>query len=81
MEPRQELLLPILTLAEVAKVLRCSKAHVSHLINGRLSGVPPLPTVPFGRRRVVRRETLMAWMKARECGDVANSTFGTVRTS
>jgi hypothetical protein len=56
----------ILTLEEVAKFLRCSKAQTCNLTNGKVRGVPILPTVGFGKRKVVRQQTLVAWMEARE---------------
>jgi len=62
----EDLMPPVLTLAEVAKILRCSKAHVSHLVNGKIRGVPILPSVRCGRRTLVRREALIAWMKGLE---------------
>ncbi len=52
----------ILTLPEVAKRLRCSKGHVSRLLNGRVEGVPPLTHMAMGRRKVVRHEWLEAWL-------------------
>ena len=52
---------PMLTAAEVALDLRCSKAHVHHLIKGAVTGVPPLPAVRMGRRVVVRRSSLEKW--------------------
>ena len=52
----------ILTLPEVARRLRCSKGHVSRLHNGRVNGVPPLTHMAMGRRKVVRREWLEAWL-------------------
>jgi excisionase family DNA binding protein len=58
--------LGVLTVDEVAKELRCSKAHVHNLINGKVSGTQPLPSVCPGRRRLVRRETLIAWIIANE---------------
>jgi excisionase family DNA binding protein len=54
-----------LTVQEAAAELRCSKAHVHNLINGRVRGVPPLPAVRLGRRKVVRRATLVAWAARR----------------
>jgi hypothetical protein len=54
----------ILTLNEVASILRCSKAHVSNVINGRVPGMPKLAHLPLGRRKVVRREWLDRWMEA-----------------
>ena len=54
---------PILTIAEVALILRCSKAHVSNLLNGRVAGVPRLTHFCAGRRKLVRREWLDRWME------------------
>jgi hypothetical protein len=53
----------ILTLREVAAVLRCSKAHAAKLLNGEIRGLPPLTHVAMRRRKVVRREWLESWMK------------------
>jgi hypothetical protein len=50
-----------LTVPEVAKILRCSKAHAHKLINGEVKGTLPLPAIAFGRRRVVSRSVLEAW--------------------
>lgn len=58
----------ILTVTEVADVLRCSKAHVHNLINGKVSGVAPLPSLALGRRRLVRRESLSQWIAQNERG-------------
>jgi excisionase family DNA binding protein len=57
---------PLLTLPEIADELRCSKAHVSHLINGKVSGVPTLPAIALGRRRLIRRSTFEQWKKLTE---------------
>ena len=66
---------PILTLAEVAGFLRCSKAQACNLMNGRVAGVPPLATVRIGRRKLVRRQSLIAWIEARE-SEVSGMTKG-----
>jgi len=58
----------ILTVIEVAHELRCSKSHVHHLIDGTVRGLPPLPCLWLGRRRVVRRASLDQWIKANEHG-------------
>ncbi len=55
-----------LTLEDVAKELRCSKAHVSNLANGKVHGLPPLPVVRMGRRALVRPEALNKWLTALE---------------
>ena len=56
----------ILTVPEVAADLRCSKAHVYNVINGRVAGVSPLPAIGMGRRKLVRRSTLELWKRANE---------------
>jgi len=53
----------LLTLAEVAALLHCSKAHVSHVISGLVAGCPPIPAVRLGRRMLVRRESLLTWIE------------------
>lgn len=56
----------LLTIGEVAKVLRCSKAHVQNLLAGKVKGAPPLPLVSAGRRKLVRRESLLRWIERAE---------------
>jgi excisionase family DNA binding protein len=56
----------LLTLADVAKLLHCSKGHVSKAIAGRLPGCPPIPAVCLGRRRLVRRASLLSWIERSE---------------
>jgi hypothetical protein len=56
----------LLTLAEVAKLLHCSKAHVCNAVAGRVRGCPPIPAVSLGRRKLVRRESLISWIAANE---------------
>ena len=52
----------VLTVAEVAARLRCSKAHVCNAINGKVKGVTRLPAIKMGRRKLVRLESLLAWL-------------------
>ena len=63
----------VLTLAEVAERLRCSKGHVSHAINGKLKNVTQLPTVSMGRRRLVRVESLEAWLRENDSATIRAS--------
>lgn len=56
----------VLTVAEVATRLRCSKAHVCNAINGKVRGVTPLPAISMGRRKLVRRATLDLWLSQNE---------------
>ena len=53
-----------LTIKEVAKLLRCSKAHVQNALRGRVPGMPALTHLPMGRRKIVRRQWLEKWMES-----------------
>jgi hypothetical protein len=67
----------ILSALEVANELRCSKAHVYNVMHGRVEGVLPLPSIPMGRRRLVRRSALEAWKIANEENTLVTSAAGT----
>jgi hypothetical protein len=48
----------ILTVSEIAGILRCSKAHVERALEGSLSGIPRMAHLLVGKHKVVRREWL-----------------------
>lgn len=54
---------PIMTLKQAADYLRISKAHLSNVINGKVPGVTPPRTFRVGRRVLIRREWVDAWME------------------
>jgi excisionase family DNA binding protein len=56
----------IMTVAEVASRLRCSKAHVCNAINGKVRGVTALPAIRMGRRMLIRVSALTAWLSQNE---------------
>jgi hypothetical protein len=56
----------VLTLSEVAEEIRVSKAHVCNIVNGQVAGTPSIPAITLGRRKLVRREALIAWLLANE---------------
>lgn len=56
----------VLTVAEVAAELRCSKAHVHNAINAKIAGVSPLPAIHMGRRKLIRRSALEQWKRLNE---------------
>lgn len=56
----------ILTVHEASLLMRCSKAHLHSVIQGRVQNVAPLPCIRIGRRIVIRRESLERWMAAIE---------------
>jgi len=56
----------VLTIEEVAHELKCSKAHVCNLLNGRVRGATPLPCICLGRRKLVRKSSLEHWLRNNE---------------
>lgn len=56
----------LLTLAEVAKLLHCPKAHIGKVVSGRVRNCPAIPCVRLGRRKLVRRESLVRWIEENE---------------
>ena len=53
----------VLNLTEAAALVRCSRAHLCNVINGKVRGIPHLPTVRIGRRVLFRRESLEQWLR------------------
>ena len=53
----------VLNLAEAAALVRCSRAHLSNVVNGKVHGIPRLPAVRIGRRVLFRRESLERWLQ------------------
>jgi excisionase family DNA binding protein len=64
----------ILTVAEVALELRCSRAHVYNAIAGKIDGVGVLPAICMGRRKLVRRLALERWIETNENARVDANT-------
>ena len=56
----------VLTVPDVARDLRCSRAHIYNLINGKVPGISPLPAIRLGRRILIRRSTLESWKASNE---------------
>lgn len=61
--PEQSIHSSILTIKDVAEILKCSRAHVSKVINGLVPGVGRLTHLAVGRRKLVRREWLDQWVE------------------
>ena len=53
----------ILTISEVAQVLRCSKAHVHKALAGRIAGVPQLAHLSLGRRKLIPKDWFDQWLE------------------
>ena len=60
----------VLTISEVAHELRCSKAHVSNIISGKVQNLPPLPILRIGRCLLIRHEGLRAWLTSIEAREI-----------
>ena len=65
----------ILTLKEASVELRCSKAHLSHIVNGKVDGLPPSPHARVGRREAqanwLRDRRRPRWLSVTNCPDEA----------
>jgi hypothetical protein len=67
---------PILTLKQTAAYLRISKAHLSNVINGKVTKVPPLRHARVGRRILIRQEWADEWLESvGEGGDQGNGNI------
>jgi hypothetical protein len=62
----------ILTAAEVAIELRCSKSHVYNLMNGTVEGLTVLPHLALGRKKVIPRTSFEIWKQANITGRIAS---------
>jgi|GEM_PF-1985755 len=70
----------VVTLNEAARELRCSKAHISNIVNGKVPRLPHLPVIRIGRRVLIRYDALLDWIRQTEsaseqCYDSARSGF------
>jgi hypothetical protein len=56
----------LLTLQDVAKLMHCSRAHICKAVAGRVPGCAAIPSVSLGRRKLVRRQSLLDWIEHNE---------------
>jgi excisionase family DNA binding protein len=52
----------VLRLKQAAVYLQISKAHLSNVINGKVSGVTPMRCFRMGRRVLIKREWIDEWL-------------------
>jgi hypothetical protein len=64
----------LLTLSEVAELLHCSKAHIGKAVAGKVEGCSAIPSISLGRRKLVRRVTLMEWIDRNETNTLIPSS-------
>jgi hypothetical protein len=72
--------LGLLTLAEAARDLRCSRTHLHRILSGSVADLPPLPAFHIGRRAFIRRRMLQEWIASLEARELearyAGGSFG-----
>ena len=56
---------PVLTLEQAAEYLCVSKSHLSNVIGGKVPGVRPPRYFRLGRRVLIKREWIDAWLDGR----------------
>jgi excisionase family DNA binding protein len=64
--PSPDTAFDLLSMSEVAILLKCSKAHVCNAVAGRVRGCQPIPSVRLGRRTLIRRSSLLSWIEQNE---------------
>lgn len=56
----------ILDIKAAAIYLGVSRSHLSHILAGKVAGVPAIPHVRAGRRALIRRAVLDRWLLEQE---------------
>jgi hypothetical protein len=58
----------ILDIKAAAIYLGVSRSHLSHILAGKVAGVPAIPHVRAGRRALIRRTVIDRWLLEQEHG-------------
>ena len=59
----------IMDIKNAANYLGVSRSHLSHILAGKVPGVPIIPHVRAGRRALIRRAAIDRWISQQEQGD------------
>ena len=62
----------IMDIKAAANYLGVSRSHLSHILAGKVPGVPVIPHIRAGRRALIRRAVLDRWLSEQE-NDVATN--------
>lgn len=58
----------IMDIKAAASYLGVSRSHLSHILAGKVPGVPAIPYVRAGRRALIRRAVIDRWLLEQELG-------------
>ena len=58
----------IMDIKAAANYLGVSRSHLSHILAGKVAGVPAIPHVRAGRRALIRRVVIDRWLLEQEHG-------------
>ena len=58
----------IMDIKAAADYLGVSRSHLSHILAGKVAGVPAIPHVRAGRRALIRRVVIDRWLFEQEHG-------------
>ena len=58
----------IMDIKAAATYLGVSRSHLSHILAGKVPGVPAIPHVRAGRRALIRRAVIDQWIVEQEQG-------------
>lgn len=67
-KPSSSPLREILDIKAAASYLGVSRSHLSHLLAGKIPGLPAIPHVRAGRRALIRRAVIDDWLLQQEHG-------------
>ena len=56
----------IMDIKTAATYLGVSRSHLSHILAGKVPGVPAIPHVRAGRRALIRRTVIDQWISEQE---------------
>lgn len=59
----------IMDIKAAANYLGVSRSHLSHILAGKVPGVPAIPHVRAGRRALIRRAVIDQWVLQQEQPD------------
>ncbi|MFN7998362.1 MAG: helix-turn-helix domain-containing protein [Bryobacteraceae bacterium] len=68
MSTASQVLIPreIMDIKAAAHYLGVSRSHLSHILAGKVPGVPSIPHVRAGRRALIRRTVIDQWILEQE---------------